>query len=171
MKKLFALLLVLCLLCCSAAMAEGAEANWADVEAAANEIGGGFVSIEDLSLVMWLPDGYVVNTDLSEEYTSVGYFAIFAPEDGSGAVALQYVESDGSDLLERVNNIEGAANAETMTVNGLPCVNFDMPESNASCLAFATEKGNVFVITCAPITSEDFAKKATIIIASVQSAE
>ena len=168
MKKLFALMLALCLMLGCTALAD-VEVNWEDVEDAVE--GGDFVTIEELGLDIWIPDDYV-DMELDESYTSVGYFKLFGAEDGSGAVAFQYIEAAADvDLLEAVNAIEGASGAESMIINGLPCVNFDLLEQNASCLAFNTQKGNILVITFAPISSDDFKAKAQFIMASIQSAE
>ena len=170
MKKLFALMLALCLLC-SAALAEGSvELNWSDVEAAANEIGGQFIAI-DLGLMVWAPAGYLVLSDLNEEYTSQGIYALIAPEDLSGAIALQYVEANGADVMDCVNAIDGATDAQPMVINGLPCVNFDMAAMDASCVAFGTEQGNLFVVSFMPMSDADFATKATVMVASIQQVE
>ena len=169
MKKLFAIVLVVMLALGTVSALADKELNWTEEYAAqAEQIGGEFVAIEELGLVMWVPADMPAQ-EVSEGYQAIGYFAIYGND--SAAVALQYVESDGADLMEKVNNIEGAANAEAMTVNGLPCVNFDMPDYDGTCVAFATEKGNVFVITFTPISSEDFKANAQVIMASLQAAE
>lgn len=170
MKKLFTLMLALCLLLCSVAVAEPVTVNWTDVEAAANEVGGQFIAI-DLGLMLWAPEGYLVYSELPEEYTSQGIYALITPEDGSGAIALQYVQANGATVADCVANIEGASDAQEMIINGLPCVNFDMKAMDATCVAFGTEQGNLFVVLFMPMTSEDFAAKSTIMVASIQSAE
>ena len=170
MKKLFALMLALCLMC-SVAMAETAtEINWADVEAAAAEINGVFIPI-DLGLQVWAPADYLIMTDLSEEYTNLGITTLIANEDLSGAIALQYVEANGASVEECVANIPGAEDAEPVVINGLECINFDMPSMDATSVAFATEKGNLYVISFMPMSNTDFAAKATIMMASLSLAE
>ena len=171
MKKLFALMLALCLMLgCTALAEETTELNWADVQSSAEQIGGQFIPI-DLGLAVWAPNDYYVLSDLNEEYTSKGIYAMIAPEDFSGAIALQYVEANGATAMECVANIEGAVDPKEMTINGFPCVNFDLPEMDATCVAFETEKGNLFVISFLPISNAEFAKIATIMVASLQSAE
>ena len=56
MKKILALVMMLCLLC-SAAMAE--EVTWADIEPqlAENGLSGDFVVLDQLGLKVWLPTG------------------------------------------------------------------------------------------------------------------
>ena len=172
MKKLFALLLALCLLG-SFAMAETTEVtevNWADVEGAASEVGGQFVTVEALSMAFWLPEGFV-QSELTEDQEAMGFFAIFNAEDNSGRIGMQFIEADGADVMDVIGEIEGASDAEPMLVNGLSCVNFDMKDMDATCLAFGTQNGNILVITFAPMSNEDFAAKAMLVVASIQSAE
>jgi len=175
MKKLFALMLTLCLMLCSAALAEGAvEMNWADVAPAAEEIGGQFLAIE-LGLAVWAPNDFYVVNEIPEAYAEKGIYGMFAELDNegnmTGAITLQYVKANGATVEECVSNIEGAADPKSMVINGYPCVNFDLPEMDATCVAFGTEQGNLFVISFLPISNPDFATKATIMVASLQSAE
>jgi len=169
MKKLFALVLSLCLLCSIAMAEEAAEMNWADVEAAAAEYNGVFFPI-DLGLKVWAPADYLVYTQdqLPEDYTSKGIYALITPEDGSGAIALQYVEANGAEVMDCVNAIEGASDPKAMVINGFPCVNFDLKAQDATAVAFGTEQGRLFVVSFMPISNADFAKIATIMVASLQ---
>ena len=65
MKKIFALMLALCLMLgCTALAEEPTELNWADVEAAAKEVGGQFIPI-DLGLAVWAPNDYYVLSELN----------------------------------------------------------------------------------------------------------
>ena len=174
MKKLFALMLALCLMF-SVAMAETAvEMNWQDVAGAAEEVGGQWFSI-DLGLAVWAPNDFFIVNEIPEDYTSKGIYGMFAAldDDGNltGAITLQYVEANGASVEECVANIDGAADAKPMVINGYPCVNFDLPEMDATCVAYGTEQGNLFVVSFLPISNTDFAAKATIMVASIQSAE
>ena len=172
MKKLFAVVLALCLLCGCTAMAETAQAvelNWSDVEEVANHLGGAFIGI-DLGLVIWAPNDYVVLSELAEEYTSKGIYGMIAKEDLTGVIALQYVEANGATVEECVANIEGATDPKEMVINGLQCINFDMKEMDATCVAFATEQGKLFVLSFLPLSDEEFATVSTIMVASIQTA-
>lgn len=173
MKKLVALLVALCMMCSVTAMAETTEAvelNWSDVEELANEIGGVFVQI-DLGLVIWAPNGYVVLSELPEEYTEKGIYGMIAKEDLSGAIALQYVDVNGTSLADCVAAIEGASDPREMVINGYPCINFDLKEMDATCVAFATEQGKLFVLSFLPMSDAEFAVVSTVMVASIQSAE
>jgi len=172
MKKLFALLLALCLLCSVAMAEEATTMNWEDVAAAAEEVGGQFIAI-DLGLMVWAPNDFYVINEIPEAFASQGIYAMFASLDEAtgeitGAITLQYVEANGATAAECVSNIEGAAEPKDMIINGFPCVNFDLPANDASCVAYETEKGNLFVISFLPMTNVDFAAKATIMVASIQ---
>ena len=172
MKKLLALLVALCMMCSVAAMAESTQAvelNWSDVEEVANDIGGAFVGI-DLGLVIWAPNDYVVVSELPEEYTEKGIYGMIAKEDLTGAIALQYVDVKGATLEECVASIEGATDPKAMVINGFPCINFDMKEMDATCVAFATEQGRLFVLSFLPVSDEEFAAVSTIMVASIQNA-
>ena len=175
MKKLFALMLALCLLC-SVALAEGpVELNWADVEAAAEEVGGQFFAIEALGLVVWAPNDFYIVNESPEEYAERGINGMFAAvdEEGNltGAITLQYLDVNGASVEECVAAIEGASDPQDMIINGFPCVSFDLPEMDATCVAYATEQGNLFVVSFLPLSNADFAAKSVIMVASLQSAE
>ena len=176
MKKFFALMLALCLLC-SVAMAEEAdEMNWEDYAAATEEVEGQWLSISSLGLVLWAPNDFYVVNEVPEEFASddvQGMFVSMDEESGAitGAIIFQYIEANGADVMDCVNAIDGAVEAKPMVINGFPCVNFDLPAKDATCVAFGTEQGNLFVSTFLPLSNTDFAAKATIMMASLQSAE
>lgn len=173
MKKLFALMLALCLMF-SVAMAETAteDLNWADVESLAAEVGGNFVHI-DLGLIMWVPEGYEATAEVSDELAELGFIGTIAPADGSGVVAFQYVEAEGADFDDVIAAIPGAQNPKVMVINGIACVNFDLVLNGvlASCVAFPTEQNNIYVIDFMPMDNADFAVLSTVMLGSIQTAE
>ena len=174
MKKLFALMLALCLMFSVAMAEEPVEMNWQDVAAAAEEVGGQWFSI-DLGLVVWAPNDFFVVNEIPEAYAEKGIYGMFAALDDdnnlTGAITLQYVEASGASVEECVANIEGAADPKSMVINGYPCVNFDLPEQDATCVAYGTEQGNLFVVSFLPLSNADFAAKSVIMVASIQAAE
>lgn len=95
---------------------------------------------------------------------------MIAKEDLTGVIALQYVEANGATVEECVANIEGATDPKEMVINGLPCINFDLKEMDATCVAFATEQGKLFVLSFLPMSDEKFATVSTIMVASIQTA-
>ena len=176
MKKLSALLLALCLLF-SIALAENVvELNWESLSAVADDIGGQWITIDDLGLAMWMSNGFEVVNEIPAEYADKKVTNMFVYKDEetgetTGTIIFEYVEVDSADVMEYVNAIEGASDAEAMIVNGLPCVNYDLKDEDATCIAFGTEKGNLFVISFLPASDEMFATEAMVMTASIQTAE
>ena len=66
MKKIFAILMALCLFC-GVALAETTEINWADVAAALEQSGvdGDFVSFDEVAVKLWLPGDLSPYAELS----------------------------------------------------------------------------------------------------------
>ena len=167
MKKLFALILSLCLLCGCTAMAE-TVISWEDVTPylEAGEVTGDFYTFDAIAAMIWIPTG-MVPTELPDE----SYIGYFVPEDGSeGAIAVQYVDVNGASLEDYAAILPdvGATGIEMGTLNGLPCVSYDLPETNAMCVAFTTEAGYVMEVIVAPITDELTKLAASVVLASVQ---
>ncbi len=176
MKKLLTVMLALCLLC-GVAMAETVtELNWNDTfgpAIEAGEVAGNFVTIEQVGLKIWLPEGLEA-VELDEESIAAGYIAYFTEESDGATVAVQYVNMDGmslEDYAETIKGIEGVAEVEMIIVNGLPAVNYDMPASDSTTNAFATEAGYILEITMYPISAEGAEYVWGAVGASIQAAE
>ena len=165
MKKLFALMLALCLVLCSAALAEN-EISWDQVEPLLTEngINGEFVTFEQIAVKVWIPEGMTAVEDMPENY--IGYFAA---EDGD-AVAVMYANAEGMDLETYAQFVaeNGGANIETGTVNGLPCVTYEVPANNSMNIAFTTEAGYILEAVVAPVTDDNSKLAGSIILASIQ---
>ncbi len=171
MKKLFALVLALCLLCGCTAMAETAtnEITWEQVAplVEAGNVTGDFYTFAQIAVAIWIPTG-LVPAELPDE----SYIGYFVPEDGSeGAVAVCYVDMNGADLEAYKDAVEqaGATGVEMGTVNGLPCVSYELPEQATVCVAFTTEAGYVLEVAIAPAASDEEKLAASVIMASIQS--
>ncbi len=171
MKKLFALILALCLLCACAAMAENTTTiTWEEVSPLVAEIPAEFVTFDQIAVKIWIPAGMTAAPaeDLSEGM--IGYYE----EDGS-AVSVTYVDVDGADLAEYAAYLtnEGMEEVETGTVNGLPCVTYkyDSDAGKVLCIAFATQAGYLLEVVAGPVVSEADELGASAILASIQAAE
>lgn len=167
MKKLFALVLALCLLCGCSALAEN-EISWEQVAPMLEEKGvtGDFYTFNEISVAIFIPTGMVPGELPGENY--IGYFV---SEDGSDdAVALMYVDMDGMDLETYAGILPqvGATEIEAGTVNGLPCVSYEVPENGTINLAFTTAAGYILEVVCGPITDDNAKLGASFILASVQ---
>ena len=170
MKKLFALTLALCLMLCSAALAEN-EISWSDVEPVLTEkgINGEFVTFDQIAVKIWIPEGMSAVEGMPESY--IGYFAA---EDGD-AVAVQYVDVDGMDLTTYAEQVEqsGGVNIEAGTVNGLPCITYEFTSDLGLCrvCSFTTQAGYILEVAVGPLPDENAERGAGIVLASIQAAE
>ena len=167
MKKLFALMLALCLVLCSAALAEN-EISWDQVEPLLTEngINGEFVTFEQIAVKVWIPEGMTAVEDMPENY--IGYFA---SEDGD-AVSVVYANAEGMDLetYAQVVAENGGANIETGTVNGLPCITYEFTNDAGLCqvCSFTTEAGYILEVTCWPLSEENAELVWGAVTASIQ---
>ena len=169
MKKLFALVLALCLLCGCTALADN-EITWDQVVPVLEEAGvtGDFYTFEQIAVAIFIPTGM----NPAEEMPGENYIGYFAAEDGS-AVAVQYVNVEGMDLDTYTAALEGvgATGIERGTVNGLPCVSYEMPANQTMNVAFTTEAGYVLEVVVGPVTSDVEKLAASAILSSIQAAE
>lgn len=168
MKKLFALMMALCLLLCSAAMAD--ELTWDSVAEDAKKVAGEFKTFDEIAVKIWMPD-VLQAVELSDENKEDGYIGYFMTEDQSAAVAVQYVDMNGMSLedyeahLKEDNDVSGI---EAGTVNGLPCLAYMVTSTSTAVLTFTTQKGYVLEVSCAPMSDEEFASVASVIFSSIQ---
>ena len=165
MKKLFALVLALCLLCGCTALADN-EITWEQVEPLLENSGvnGNFYTFEQIAVAIFIPEGLE-----SAELPNDSYIGYFAAEDGS-AVAVQYVNVEGMTLEAYTEALPGvgATEIETGTVNGLPCVTYEMPANKTMNIAFTTEAGYILEVVVGPVEDDNAKTAAGIIMASIQ---
>lgn len=185
MKKLFALILaaLMVLGCAAVASAEQAqtlELNWenfaGEIEAseeAKAALSGDFVTMEEIALKIYIPAAFE-QAELTDEDREAGYIAYFTMGEDKG-IGIQYVDMSGMSLEEYAQRLTEEYGYECMNavVNGLPALAYSFTENDreTSVLAFATEKGYILEIACAPTNDEGFAAVAAVLMASVQAAE
>ena len=181
MKKLLAGVLVSCMMLSgSAAFAAETESgviqlNWEDIQAV-NEMAdqdilsqGNFVVFDEIDCMMWVPDA-LKEVELTDEDVDAGYIGYFQDDDQTATVAVMLVDAE-SDLEEYKEYLEGSDGVEEVSellVNGNPAVSYDMPENDASCLAFATESGKILEFTFVPMSDENFQGVVAFMGASIQ---
>ena len=110
---------------------------------------------------------------LTDEDKEEGYIGYFMPEDESGAVAVMYVDVNGMSLeeyAEILTSEAGATEVEVGTVNGLPCVSYQLPEQDSVSVTFTTEAGYVLEVTCAPLSEENAELVWGAVVSSIQGA-
>lgn len=167
MKKLFALMLALCLMLGTAAMAESAV-NWEDIapQLEAAGITGEFVTFDQIAVKLFIPEG--MNAAELPDDSFIGYFAA----DDGDAIAIQYVDVNGMDLDQYktiLEGTEGVSEIETGTVNGLPCISYEY--NGNMCCSFTTQAGYILEVVVGPLADDNAKIGASIILASIQSAE
>ena len=164
MKKLFALVLALCLLCGCTALADN-EISWEQVEPLLEQAGvnGNLYTFDQIAVAIFIPEGLE-----SVELPDDSYIGYFAAEDGS-AVAVQYVNVEGMDLETYTAALPGvgATEIETGTVNGLPCVTYEMPANKTMNIAFTTEAGYILEVVVGPVEDDNAKTAAGFIMASI----
>lgn len=186
MKRGFALLMALMLMLGfmgMAAPAEEAQAavtelNWSDVEDAVAQSGiaGDFVSIDEVSMRMWLPE-VLQPVELTDEHREGGFIAYYATAEGaeqSAVLSVVYVDMGGmefAEYAEKLAEIEDVSQIEMMRVNGFPCVSYRMEKQDTVTLAFATEAGYVLEVTCMPTSGEEAATMLKYILSSIMKSE
>ena len=171
MKKLFAILMALCMLLSCAALAEAAEeVNWSDVEATLAEAGvtGEFATFDEIAVKIWIPEGLpaVELTDEDRENGYIGYF-----QNDEAQLAVVYVNVDGmsiEDYAAALAETDGVENIAMLNINGLPGVRYQMPENDTLNIAFATEAGYILEVTMAPLSADSAAVVWGIVGASIQ---
>ena len=170
MKKIFALMLALCLMLGCTAMADN-EITWDQVLPIVEQAGltGEFVTFDEIAVKIFVPD-FMSAVELTDEDREKGYIGYFASEEGD-AIAVQYVNLDGMELADYAAQVAeaGGAEIESGTVNGLPCISYEY-DSNLCC-SFTTQMGYILEVTVGPAADDDAKLAASVILASIQSEE
>lgn len=157
MKKLFAILMALCLLVSGAALAEAVEeVNWSDVAEVieASGVNGDFHTFDEIAVKIWIPEG-LEPVELTQEDVDAGYIGYFQNEEA--ALAVVYVDVDGASIEDYANSLAGMEDVENiamLNINGLQGVRYQLPENDSLNIAFATEAGYILEVTMAPLSAE-----------------
>ena len=157
MKKLFAILMALCLFVSGAALAEAAEeVNWSDVAEVieASGVNGDFHTFDEIAVKIWIPEG-LEPVELTQEDVDAGYIGYFQNEEA--ALAVVYVDVDGASIEDYANSLAGMEDVENiamLNINGLQGVRYQLPEKDSLNIAFATEAGYILEVTMAPLSAE-----------------
>ena len=175
MKKILAVIMALCMMLSVAALAEEPVAlNWEDFEPAleAGGVTGQFYTFDEIDIKMWLPDG-INPVELTDEDKANGYIGYFMPEDQSATVAVMYVDVNGMSIeeyAEQLATMDDVTEIEQGTVNGFPCVSYNMPKQDSVSITFTTEAGYALEVTCTPMSEENAELVWGAVISSIQAA-
>ena len=175
MKKLFALLLALCLMLCACAYAEETnEINWADVEEKAAQIEGQFAPIADLGVMMYIPSIFG-SVEVSDEQKAAGVIALLTTADGAGRVSFTYQDLGEMDSEAYTAELikAGATDLEIVTLNGRAalCYELVINDVKTTNVVIDIDETKILTVSFAPMDDEGFAAVAQIMAASLQNAQ
>ncbi len=176
MKKLFALVMMLCMLCAAVAVAEDASAiNWTDVEATLAEQGltGDFVVLDQLGLKVWLPNGLNA-VEVSEADAAAGRLALFTDAENTAYLTVDAVNVEGMTLdqyYENATAAEGVSDVEIVTANGMNAVVYKSESINSWCASLVDTNSNIISFVMGPASEEGSKIVFSVIVASIQPAE
>lgn len=172
MKKILALLVLVCVALMPAAMAE--TITWEEVGAPvveAAKLEGEFVSLSEMGLALWLPTelGYV---EPSEEDAAAGRYALFIDAEQSFYVAVDALNVEGLTLDQALENAvaNGMNEPEIDNINGLDAVTYDDPANGISCIVLVDTNSNMIVFSFGPTNTEEGQLVAGIIGSSLMPA-
>lgn len=173
MKKMFAIVLALVLALSTVSALAATEINWADYEAGVAEIDARFVTFDEISIKVWVPNVMQEN-ELADEYKEAGFIGFYSTPDDACWFTVQYVDVNGISLEEYAASLAEDADVsgiEMITVNGIPALNYDVASEDATVLAFATQMGHILQFTFAPVSDEGYGPTVRVMAASIDSAE
>ena len=175
MKKLFALVLMLCMLCTAAVAENASEMNWTDVEPTLTEQGltGDFAVLDQLGLKVWLPEGLNA-VEVSEADAAAGRLALFTDADQTAYLAVDAMNVEGMTIdqyYENAKATEGLSDVEMITVNGLNAVVYKSETMNFWSASLVDTNSNIINFVMGPASEEGSKLVFSIILASLQIAE
>ena len=103
-----------------------------------------------------------------------GFIAYYQTADEDAAASVVYADVQGMDLetyKAELEKTEGVEKIEDLVVNGIPCVSYDMPEADTTCISFATEAGYILEFSFKPMSDEGFQSVVAYMGASIQPEE
>jgi len=174
MKKLFALVLSLCLLC-SIAMAESTvpTVNWSDVEDKAAEIGGKLQGFSEVGVdyMMFVPDGFQV-VEVPADVAEAGVLAILSNGTLTFSVSKYSIEGmTGEQFIESLNEAK-AYQIEAGILNGKESVSYilNTPDGimTANVAIPTDDEKEMITFSFAPADNQEMQDILTVIAASVQ---
>ena len=175
MKKLFALVMMLCLLCTAAVAEDASTMNWTDIEPtlAAQGLTGDFLVPDYWGLKVWLPEGLNA-VEVSEADAAAGRLALFTDADQTAYLAVDAMNVEGMTIdqyYENAKATEGLSDVEMITVNGLNAVVYKSETMNFWSASLVDTNSNIINFVMGPASEEGSQLVFSIILASLQIAE
>lgn len=166
MKKLFARVLTLCLLCGCCALADDTMVWEGEMAEKAAQIAGEFKTFDEIAIKIWVPD-VMPAVELTDEDKEEGYIGYFSTADQDAGIGVQYANVEGMSLEEYAAELANSdIKSEPATINGIACLTYEY-EGNGIC-AFTTAAGYILEVSCGPLANEGFAGIAALVFASIQ---
>ena len=175
MKKLLALVMMLCMLCTAAVAENASEITWSDVEATLTEQGltGEFAVLDQLGLKIWLPNGLDA-VEVSEADAAAGRLALFTDADHTAYLAVDAIHVDGMTLdqyYESALAAEGVSDVEMVTANGLSAVIYKSEAMDFWSASLVDTNSNIITFVMGPASEDGSQIVFSVIVASLQTAE
>ena len=175
MKKLFALVLSLCLLGSFALAEDGNAITWDQVAPAveAANMAGDFVVLDQLGLKLWVP-AQLVPAQVSDEDAAAGRLALYMAEDQSAYLVIDAVHVDGMTLDQAIENAKATMkDVDAVNANGLSGVSYINEAADIYCFSLVDTNSNIINFSMGPVSSDPENAKLvfSFIMASLQPAE
>lgn len=174
MKKLFAVMMTLCLtftaFAAFAAATEPTTVQWSAFEEEAAKVEGQFATINGVGLKMFIPAEFK-DTELSEETMQSGTILVLKTEKEEKAVVNAQVL--GTDIASFKDLVESKGSVcRPMIVNGIHCYQFSVNSDGIISTCFAFSAGDkVLVFSFSLADQEPYTSLYKLMAASIQTAE
>ena len=174
MKKLVALVMIVCLLCTAAFAEDGSAITWADIEPQLGEMGltGDFVVFDQLGLKIWLPTALNA-VEVSEEDAAAGRLALFMADDQSAYLAVDAANVEGLTIDQLFENAKANADlsdAEMINANGLTAVVYKSNTADFWSASLVDTNSNIINFVMGPASADGADMVFKFIMASLQPA-
>ena len=175
MKKLIAIVMMLCLLCAAAVAEEANVMNWTDVEGTLADSGltGEFAVLDVLGLKVWLPAGLNA-AEVSEADAAAGRLALFTDADQTAYLAVDAANVEGmtiDQLYENAKATEGLSDVDMISANGLTMVVYKSETMNFWSASLVDTNSNIINFVMGPASDDGSQLVFSVIVASIQPAE
>ena len=154
MKKLFAVVLFLCMFC-TCAFAESTALSWENVPEE-TQAAGQFTQIalaDDLALLCWIPANMAA-VDVSTIETEVSPVEAYQTEDGTYTVSIFALQVNGVD--EYLGSLEAnGAELGDLDINGIEAVSFVQKDNGVEGVVIPVTDELVLSIACTPVDGDE----------------
>ena len=142
MKKLMAVLMVLCLTC-GAALAE--DVFWSDVSSRVTDAGykGKFATFQEVAVRIWLPESFRA-AELDDEQRDGGLIGSFRSEELNANVVVNYNDLYGvgmEELKAAAMSNPDCSDVTVLAINDLPALRYYTRGGDRMVLEFVTQRG------------------------------